>query len=115
MVPGEAICTPLYNLEDHQHGARLACSVLQACVLCAPLHDHECSPKQEARTILLANPRYIPFCANRFCQLFAQATYCFLVSKLLIVYWQVGYHMCTSVAGAALLGLPFAMGLLGEQ
>jgi len=29
--------------------------------------------------------------------------------------WQVGYHMCTSVAGAALLGLPFAMGLLGEQ
>ena len=27
---------------------------------------------------------------------------------------QVGYHMCTSVAGAALLGLPFAMALLGE-
>ena len=26
---------------------------------------------------------------------------------------EVGWHMCTSVAGPALLGLPFAMSLLG--
>ena len=109
MVPGETICMPIYDLKEHQRDAGLARFVLQACT---PLYDHKCSPNW------LASKR--PARESRVHSIFRkQALSAFRTSICSIeavgCVWQVGYHMCTSVAGAALLGLPFAMGLLGEH